>query len=320
MDFDLFAKVFGNMFIAVIKIFIVALAGGIMVRRKLLTQEHIQGLSEATVKIFLPSLVITNILTSFDPWQTHDWWILPLIGMIMPIILLLIISLFYIGNLRGNLSKIPLAAFQNAGYLVLPVGQVIFPDKFQKFALYVFLLVLGFTPVLWSLGKILITGEASEKLKLKGLFTPPFVANILAVAMVFLHLNKIPSIIFDPLELLGSATIPVATFILGATLGSVSFKKLPPLKDILKIFLVKYLIAPALFIFILLLTKLGNRNPLMADFLIIEASAAPAANLIVMVRKYGGDAQFTGSMMLLMYFAAIITMPTALAVWTMVNV
>ncbi len=320
MDFELFAKVFGNMFVAVFKIFIVAFIGGVMVRRKIISQEHIQGLSEATVKIFLPALVITNILSSFDPWQTHDWWILPLIGLIMPLVLLLIISVFYIGNLKKSLNKIPLAAFQNAGYLVLPVGQVIFPDKFQKFALYVFLLVLGFTPVLWSLGKILITGEASKKLKLKGLFTPPFVANIVAVALVFLHLNKIPEIIFDPLDLIGSATIPVATFILGATLGSISFKNLPPLKDILKIFSVKYLIAPAIVIFILQITKLKNMNPLMADFLVIEASAAPAANLIVMVRKYGGDTQFTGSMMLLMYFFAIITMPAALAIWTIVNV
>ena len=319
MNFSLFWQVFENMFIAVGKIFLVAFIGGILVRRKVLSREHIQGLSEATVKVFLPSLVITNILSTFKPASIDNWWILPLVGIVAPMILLGIAMLFFLPNLKQNLSKLPLASFQNAGYLVLPVGQIIFPAQFDQFALYIFLFLLGFTPILWSIGKMLITKEHEEKFRIKGLFTPPFVANILGVVMVFLHLNKIPAIIFEPIELLGKATIPVATFILGATIGAISLKKLPNFWLVTKLISVKYILSPILTISIILLLKLQVTNPLMADFLVIESSAAPAANLIVMVRKYGGDEQLTASMMFIMYVMAIVTMPLSLAIWRIIE-
>lgn len=319
MNFTLFLNVFSNMFVAVGKIFLVAFIGGLLVRRKWISRENIQGLSEATVKVFLPSLVFTNILSTFEPAKMHNWWILPLTGMMAPVILTGFAMLLFLPNIKKNLSIMPLASFQNAGYLVLPVGEIIFPHSFDRFALYVFLFILGFTPTLWSLGKILITNEHQKTFKIKGLFTPPFVANIVGVLMVFLHLNKIPSIIFEPVELLGKATIPVAIFILGATIGAVSLKALPKFWIISKIVAVKYIISPFLAIAIILLFKIQISNPLMADFLVIESSAAPAANLIVMVRKYGGNEQVTASIMLIMYILAILTMPLTLALWRIIE-
>ena len=40
--------------------------------------------------------------------------------------------------------------------LVLPVGLAIFPEQFDRFALYCFLFILGFNAVLWSVGKALV--------------------------------------------------------------------------------------------------------------------------------------------------------------------
>ncbi|MBN2892934.1 MAG: AEC family transporter [Bacteroidales bacterium] len=318
---DVFWQAFSAMFSAIAKVFVIAFAAGLLVRKKIIKQEYIKGLSEVTVKVLLPALIFSNIVKTFAPATTPGWWALPLVGLFTPVIFLGITALFFLKNFKQNLSKLPVAAFQNAGYLVLPIGQVLYPEQFDQFALFVFLYILGFNPSLWSVGKVLITRtKENAKFEVKDIITPPLIANIIALTLVFSTLNNnIPEIIFDPIEFIGSATVPMATFILGATLGTVSFKKLPPIGEILKILFVKYVIIPVLVLLIILQFKIGEKSSLLADFLIIEASAAPASNLIIMVRKYGGDAQQTGGLMLLAYFAAIFIMPLWIAIWKMMG-
>ncbi len=318
---EIFTEAFAGMFTAVMKIFIIIIAGGVLIRKNIIKQEYIKGLSEVTVKILLPSLIFSKITTTFDPVNTTDWWLLPILGIATPIIFLGVIALFYLRKIKENISKFPLASFQNAGYLVLPIGQILYPNQYDKFALFVFLYVLGFNFVLWSVAKILITNTGEiEKFNYKSLITPPLIANIVSLLLVFLKLNVfIPEIIAEPIDMLGTATVPVAMLILGATLGSISFKKIPKISDLLKITLVKFVIFPTIVIFILLQTSIPHSNPLLADFLVIESSAAPAANLIVMVRKYGGNAQQTGSIMFVMYFLAIFVMPLTIAVWKILS-
>ena len=317
---DIFLQSFGGMFSAIAKIFLIAFVAGLLVRRSIIKQEYIKGLSEITVKILLPALTFSKIVGTFVPAEIPGWWILPLVGLITPVIFLAITGLFFLKNFKSNISKLPIAVFQNAGYLVLPIGQLLYPEQFDQFALYVFLYVLGFNPILWSLGKVMITRtDKNVKFKLKEIITPPLVANVGSLVLVFLGMNNVPDIIFAPIDLMGEAAIPIATFILGATLGSVSLKKMPPLYDILKILFVKYAIIPVLVMFLIIYFNIGANTPILQDFLIIQASAAPAAGLIIMVRKYGGDAQKVGGLMLVAYLVAIPIMPLWIAIWKMLQ-
>ncbi len=314
---NVFLGAFYGMFSAIMKVFVVAFIGGFLVRKRIISQQTIKALSDVTVKVLLPALIFSNIVSTFEPSKISHWWILPLIGIVFPLLLMSITGLFYFPNIKKNLSKLPLSSFQNAGYLVLPIGQLLFPDNFEKFALYVFLLILGFNPTLWSIGKIFITQtDEKKKIRLRDLITPPLFANIFGLSLVFLKINNfIPNIIFEPIRMLGSATVPIAMFILGATLGSVSLKLLPRFIDIFKLSFIKLILSPSIMILLLLCFPFARTNPLMADFLVIEASAAPAANLIVMVRKYGGNTQVTGSLMLIMYLLAVFFMPFWIALW-----
>ncbi len=306
---------------AIGKILIVALIAGLLMRRKILLDHHIKGLSEATVKVFLPAFTFDKVLTTFNPYQMPGWWVLPLTGFLFPVLFMGITALFYLPHIKRNMNKFPIAALQNVGYLVLPIGQILYPSQFDRFAIYVFLLILGFNVALWTVGKMLISYQVGKtELRLAEMITPPFVANVLAMALVFLGLNKyVPGLILEPIAILGDAAVPLGMFILGATLGSISLKKLPPASDILKLSFVKYVLMPGLAILIILWTGLAKKDPLLADVLVIEASAAPAANLIVIVKKYGGNEQFVASMMLLMYLMAVIMMPLWLGIWKAIS-
>lgn len=309
------------MFEAVAKILVVVVAAGILIRKKVIKQEYIKGLSEVTVFVLLPCLIFSKTINTFRPDETPGWWVLPLIGIGIPAIGLALGVIFFSNRPKHKKNILSVSAFQNAVYLVLPIGQLLFPEQFDTFALYCFLLVIGYMPFLWSIGKYFATlSKDNYSFKLKEVITPPLVANFTAVTIVLLNLHSfIPEFVIAPIELLGSATVPVATFILGATLGSISYKIWPKLSDILKVVLIRFILVPLIVIAILYSFGVDRIPELLAAFIVIQASAAPATNIIVMIRKYGGDAQQIGSMMLILYLAAILIMPTWMAVWQMLK-
>jgi predicted permease len=304
--------------VAVLDILLVVLAAGLLVRRKVITQSHITGLSSVTVVVFLPCLIFSNVIRSFDPQALPLWWVIPLAAVVMPALGLALAALVFIRELPAKQNLLPLASMQNAGYLVLPVGLKLFPDQFDTFALYCFLFILGFNPVLWSVGKLLSTTGADDggSKRWTGLLTPPLLANASAVLCVLTGAKgMIPSTALNAVDLLGSAAVPVATFILGAVLGSISLRLRPYLSDAVRTVGIKLLVLPLLTVLVVLTLDLHSSNPLLARFFVIEAAAAPAAGIILQVRSYGGDEQKIGSLMLLSYIVCIITLPLWVAVW-----
>jgi len=317
----IFLSSFEAMFLAMLKIFMIALLAGFLVRKKIFKEEYIKGLSVLVVNVLLPAMVMSNILSNLKPNEQPNWWLIPILGVFTTLITTAIASLFYLRNLKVKKNLISISAMQNAGYLVLPIGQIVFPEQFSQFALYTFLFILGFNPVLWSLGKYLCTSDGQDyKFKLSLLITPPLIANIIAVSLVLLHVNKyIPSVIYDPINLIGTATVPIATFILGATLGSISFKIIPTFWDIFRVLFIKLFLIPALTILILFFLELKDSNPMLCSFFVIQAGVAPAANIMVMINNYGGDIQKIGSLMLISYIVSMITMPFWIAFWNIIQ-
>lgn len=317
---ELFFSSFTAMAGAMAQILIIVIAAGLLVRKGIFKDEYLKGLSELTVNVLLPTLIFAKTLKTFKPEEHTTWWLIPLIGMSMALGGLALGALFSLKKLKTKQYLLTLSGIQNSGYLVLPVGQIVFPEQFDEFALYVFLFIMGFNPILWSLGKFFATASEELKFSYKQFITPPLVANIGSVILVLIGVNKfIPDIIVNPIDLIGSATVPVATFILGATLGSISIKQLAPTVDIIKVVSVKLFLIPAITILILYSLNINISNPLLCSLLVIEAAAAPAANIIVMIRKYGGPKQYAGSIMLICYLLNLVTMPFWIALWNIIR-
>jgi len=128
----------------------------------------------------------------------------------------------------------------------------------------------------------------------------------------------IPRTVLESVELVGQGAVPVATVVLGAMLGGMSLRIRGYGLDILRVLVVKYGFLPTLTIAALSLSGIGAANPLLARFLVLEAAAAPAANLILQVRAYGGDEQKVGTVMLVSYLLCIVSLPVWLAAWELV--
>ena len=312
----LFLSTFFPVFKAVFSIFFIILISGLLVRLKVITQENIRSLSVATVNVFYPCMAFSKVLSSFNPAEFHYWWLMPISSIAMILIAMGLSALLFYKELPQKKNMIAISSLMNAGYLVLPVGQMLYPNQFDEFASLCFLFILGLSPMLWSVGKFLVTSEAGTKMTFKSLATPPFVANIIAVLLVLTNLKIfVPNIIVTTTTFLGDATVPMATFILGATLGSISFKIWPSVWDVLRVVSVKFIFIPIITIFVLSLTNLRAEYPLLADLFVIQSAVAPAANIIIQIRKYGGDKQKVGSVMFISYMVCLLSIPLWLAVW-----
>lgn len=309
------------MFDALAIVFLVIIAAGLMVRKNIITDSHIESLSKVTVTVLMPAMIFSNIMTSFKPAEMPSWWLLPLLGIGTSLVGILLATVLFADNLKKHRNMIAVSVMQNAGYLVLPIGQVVYPERFQEFALITFLFILGYNPLLWTLGKYLSTStEVKVKITVRSLITPPAVANILSLIFVLVGLKPFfPKIVIESADMLGKAAVPIAIFVLGATLGTVSLRSFPSFADIIRVTAIRYLIIPAATVAVLYYIQLWKTQPLLADFFVIQSAAAPATAIMLQVRAYGGEQQKVGSMMLLAYIVCLLALPLWIAFWHFIN-
>jgi predicted permease len=326
---DLFL-VFQSTFVNILQVFLVALAAGVLVRLGWVTQSHIQGLSAATVIVFLPCLTFANITGNFRVEEFPMWWLLPISAVVMIAAGLLLGAVAFCRELPEKKSMLSLASLQNAGYLVLPVGQALFPAEFDsRFSVYCFLYILGINPILWSVGKWLATSGKSERIHWRAFVTPPFVAVIVALVVALTGLrDAVPApagvYVIGPagraIHLLGLAAVPVATFVLGASLGSIKLDPGSHWWDGIRALGIKLLVIPALMVLVLKLTGWCSGNALLGAFFVIQAASAPATATILQIRTYGGDEQKIGSLLFAGYLLCAVTLPFWYALWCVVRV
>ena len=306
---------------AMARVFVIILIAGILVRKKVILQSHIEALSKVTVIVLLPALVFSKTVKEFDPDLLPYWWMLPVLGILMSSVGVLFASGVFALDFKKQKNMIAVSSMQNAGYLVLPIGQIVYPERFTEFALITFLFILGYNPLLWTLGKYFVTSKGEKvKFKYTDLITPPAVANILSLIIVLIGAQKIfPAFFIDSVSLIGEAAVPLATFVLGATLGTVTLSKFPKLWNTVRVIFVKYMLLPIATVGVLLWFNVAETNPLLADFFIIQAAAAPATGLILQVRTYGGNTQKVAGMMLVTYIVCLIALPFWIAFWHMIT-
>lgn len=317
---SIFTNSFGTTFQAVFQILLIALAAGILIRKNILTQDQLKAISAMGVRILLPCLIFTNIIINFEPSKLKIWPLIPISAVVTVGFGLVFAAALFWPNIGEKKYLFAPAALQNAGYLILPLGQFLYPDQFNEFAMYCFLYILGISPLLWSLGKYLVSSLPGEKLTIGELFTPPFIANIAAILIVLLKLKSyIPAVFINSAGLLGSAAVPVATFVLGAVLGSISFNIKSYVADVVKVLAIRLVLVPVVTIIILLLAGLNKDFPLLCNLLVLQSSSSPATSLIIQVKHYGGKEQQLGSILLLSYIACVVTIPFWLAVWMAIN-
>ena len=307
---------FITVFEAVAQIGVVILLAGWLVRRNIIPAGGVKLISDIVINVFLPCLIFSNILVRFQPSKFTGWWLLPLSATLLLLVGWSIAQILFCKAGEARRELIPLAFLQNAAYLVLPIGKIILKEDFDQFALYCFLILLANNPLLWLIGKhYLRRRETREVFKWQRLLSPPIYANIIALTLVITNLRDfVPSVITETASFLGEGAIPIATFALGASLGSINLNFRRYLKPGSLVILQKLFLIPAAILGIMAFVPWLRSDPILILLFTLQAASAPATSLILQSSSYSDNSERVGTIIVMCYIVCIISIPLWVAI------
>lgn len=301
--------------LAVTQIFLLGAIGYFLMKKNILGQAGLDILSRLVVEITLPLLIFCQLVKDFKFDLYPNWWLFPILSLIIAIIGLLLGYLF-VGFIKGAHHKmqfLSLVTFQNSGYLPLALLAALLPkDKIDTMFIYLFLFLLGFNLIIWSFGVYILSFHESKKFELGSLFSPPVIAAIFSLIIVFFNLNKfIPDAVLKPLRLVGDCTLPLAMVVVGGSLASIQLKRIDK-KAIFFTLLAKLIILPVLGLGLMMKFKLPE---LMGLLIIIELAVPPATSLSVITRHYKKEDLLISQGIFFGHIISIITIPIFLSLY-----
>lgn len=312
----MFFKSFGLVSGAVGQIFILGAIGYFLVRRGILTRQGMDFISRLVIDITLPAMIFSQLIQGFNFSLKPAWWIFPLTSFAITLLGLIVGSAFASLIKRGEQRRqfLSLVAFQNSGYLPLALVAALFSaEKINLMFIYIFLFLLGFNLVMWSLGVYFLSYHRNKKFELGSLFSPPVLATLFTMALVGLGVNKfIPELILRPLRMVGDSTLPLAMFVVGGNLGLIRINRIE-FKPISLLILAKLLILPLLG----LLFIRGLSLPYLFSLLLMMQLAMPSAtspSLIIV--RYNREDLLISQGILITHLVSLATIPFFLSlVW-----
>lgn len=301
--------------LAVTQIFILGALGYFLVKKDILGDAGLDSISRLTIDITLPVLIFCQLIKDFSFSLYPNWWIFPLISIAITLLGLGVGGLFS-GFIRGEQSKLQflsLVTFQNSGYLPLALLAALLPaDKINPVLIYLFLLLLGFNIVMFSLGVYMLAFSKAKKFELGSLFNPPVVATLISLILVLFGLNKVvPEVIFKPLKLIGDCTLPLAMLVVGGNLAQIHLGHINK-RAIFLMTLAKLVILPLLGLILIIKFNLSYSIGLL---ILIELAAPPATTLSVIIRHYKKEDLLISQGIFFGHIISMITIPLFLSLY-----
>ncbi|MCK9432429.1 MAG: AEC family transporter [Candidatus Omnitrophica bacterium] len=301
--------------LAMVQIFVMAGLGYALVKKNVLSYEGLNALSRLLIQAVFPALIFSHMLRGFSFRLYPDWWIFPLSSMAIAVTGLAVgwVLLKLSGLKTNKLQFLSLVAFQNSGYLPLAIAAALFTgEQAEGMFIFIILFLLGFDLVFWSLGNFLLTYRKDVKFRPGSIFSPPVIANLTSLVLVFLGWNRfIPDVLFKPITMVGDCTLPLAMIIVGGNIAMVRLKDLQR-KAIFFSFLGKMVILPVLGLILVLKLSL----PYLLGFLIVMQLAMPSAtSLSVVISRFDIEDALISQGVCFNHLAGLFTIPLFLSIY-----
>ncbi|MCM8801308.1 MAG: AEC family transporter [Candidatus Omnitrophica bacterium] len=311
----MFIELTKTVLVAVGQIFFLAAVGYFLVKRRFLDDSGLDSLSRIIIEISLPFLIFSELVKNFSYSLYPYWWVFPLLSILISLAGFCTGGIFlgFIKEKKYKIQFLSLVAFQNSGYLPLVLVASLLPrEKLEVMLIYLFLFLLGFNLLMWSVGVYLITFGRARRFELASFFSPPVIATLISLLVVFLGLNKfIPDSILRPIRMVGDMTFPLAMFIVGGNLAKIHFTKLNK-KAIFFVVLAKLVILPGLGL--VLITRL--RLPELIGLLILmELAVPPAISLSTILQHYKKEDLLISQGIFFGHLFSIISLPLFLGLY-----
>ncbi|MFH0762320.1 MAG: AEC family transporter [Candidatus Omnitrophota bacterium] len=302
------------------QIFLLAAIGYFLVKRNIIRQEGLNAFSRLVIEVTLPLLIFTKLIEGFSFSLYPDWWVFPLVSILITIAGLIIgaVFIFAAGGQEQRGQFLSLIAFQNSGFLPMALIAALFSKaEADTMFIYLFLFLMGFNLVVWSLGVQMLSYQKKKKFELGSLFSPPVLATLFSLGFILFGLNRIvPSALYKPLKIVGDCTVPLSLLVVGGNLAQVHLGKIYK-KAMLFVLLAKMILMPALGLWLVI----GLNLPFLAGLLILmQLAMPPATSLSLITRHYKKDDLLISQGIFFSHLFGIISIPLFLSLYFALSV
>jgi hypothetical protein len=301
--------------IAIGQIFLLGVIGYFLMKREILGHEGLDILSRLVIEVTLPILIFCQLIKDFRFDLFPNWWVFPLLSIIINIAGLLLGYLFigFIKGLHHRIQFLGLITFQNSGYLPLALIAALLPkEKADITLIYLFLFLLGFNLAVWSFGVYMLSFHERRRFELGSLFSPPVIATLFSLVVIFFGLNKyIPDALIKPLRMVGDCTLPLAMFVVGGSLGMIRLSHIDK-KAMTFMVLAKLVILPLLGLWLIIKLKLPE---LIGLLILMELAVPPATSLVVITKHYKKEDLLISQGVFVGHLVSLVTLPLFLSLY-----
>lgn len=294
-----------------------AVPGFLLVKSKILKQEHSGVLSKLLMYVGMPFLILSATMgVSFNGETVLNILWSAIITTVLTFIFFFI-SVFI--TTKNNASDKLLsnkikgverfcAIFSNNGFLGLPLAAAVF-GMGEIFTYLVIANIVNNT-IIYTLGVYLISGD-KKTINLKNIFlNPVLIAFVLGVVLNLVGFNKIIPQVMTFSDYFKNIVTPLSMTILGMKMGDISFVKIFSSWKMYYVSLLKLIVVPAISVActILLNVLFGlNQNMIMTMF--IAFSMPTAALATAFADCYNGDVENSTIYTLGTTILSVITIP-----------
>jgi len=314
----MFIEAFRTTYVAILELVFLGAIGFYIVKRNFVSDEGLRVLSGLVIGLFLPCFMFSEIIRRFAFDLYPDWWILPLYSFLITFVGYACGALVLAADktLKKNAGEfLSITAFQNSGYLPLPLVAALLPQSMaDQMYILIFLFLIGFNMTIFSFGVMILTPKGREqRFDYRHMFNAPVVATLLALILVFFNLNKlIPVFVIRPVDILGRCAVPLSILVVGGNLAALKMNQGVDIRSLSLALLIKLIILPLIFLGFVLAAGL---DPMIGLLLILQAAMPPAALLSVISKNHNQGGKLINQSIFYGHILSILTIPLYLALF-----
>ena len=315
----MFLKLMLVSFHGITEVFLLGIICYIIVAGIKQSSSFLDFLKKMVIRISLPCLVFSNMITKFNPAEIEYWWIFPLLAVAINAGGALLAGGYVLIDrtvkCRGEFMA--LVAFQNGIFLPLAFAPILFgPDKLPVFLNLLFLFNLLNIPIFFTMAVWMVNSTAGIGFRLKDAFSSPIIATLLSFVLVLTKWSiYVPEFVLRPLETLGSLSTPLSMLFVGGIIVINLPKARPgdwlePIKIAgLKCFIFPLLVSLLVFVI---------RPPMHVALFMVLQSVMPSASLTALIAPNNSHSQKTiAGAIVLTSIISIITIPLFMGIYGM---
>lgn len=290
--------------------FILLGVGFFVYKLKFLDDDSTRRLSDIVITIINPIVIFNAYQTDFQPELAK--------GLLYAMILafscqtvMVIVARLAVRKKSDDLRVERFAAgYSNCAFMGIPLVSAAFG---AEGVFYLTSFITAFNVFMWTHGVILMSGKKQSPKSLLKILVSPAMISIALGLLFFLTGLRMPEIVQQPLDYLGSMNTPLAMMVSGATIAKAGL--LAGIKNprIYAVQSLKLLITPALLAAAVVPVELLGVSPLVVNTVLIAAASPTASSTIMFSYKFGRNERYASHHFAISTIVSMLTIPIIMA-------